>query len=256
MRCLATSPSVGLCAGQEPSRSDQTKVFVLGAYPSALHVRWIPPKDKNPVQALAVDNEPECFWDGADEAERIALWKSSVCWTVEWGAIGVAQRFNGPSGRWVMDNVLNRFGISPSAAWLTDCLTTYRQSDGQSARIADTYETLAKSIGLPEVQLQPHPNEDEIVTEAQRSEKDRLLEELRTASPEVLATLGNAALRVMSELVSCEEPPPSRLSPGQTYGTPLQATLPEGSLVKWYALAHPAAPGPYQDRHKLWAPTP
>jgi hypothetical protein len=53
---------------------DKSPVFVLGAYPSALHVRWTPPAGAGhkPVQALAVDNEPWPFWDGGDERERVA----------------------------------------------------------------------------------------------------------------------------------------------------------------------------------------
>lgn len=43
----------------------QRDVFVLGAYPSALHVEWTPPSPHRPVRALAVDNEPEPFWNGA-----------------------------------------------------------------------------------------------------------------------------------------------------------------------------------------------
>jgi hypothetical protein len=37
---------------------------LLGAYPSALHVRWVPPPQLgiDPVAALAVDKEPSVFW--------------------------------------------------------------------------------------------------------------------------------------------------------------------------------------------------
>jgi hypothetical protein len=44
-----------------PSASTKTRVFVLGAYPSALHVGWRPPEGK-PIRAMVVDNEPEQFW--------------------------------------------------------------------------------------------------------------------------------------------------------------------------------------------------
>ena len=52
--------------------------FVLGAYPSAVHVRWTPPKTTGlkPISALAIDNEPTVFWDGSDAEDRVERWKA------------------------------------------------------------------------------------------------------------------------------------------------------------------------------------
>jgi hypothetical protein len=51
------------CGTEMPTR--QFPVLVLGAYPSALHVRWVPPEGYGrAVAALPVDNEPTPFWDG------------------------------------------------------------------------------------------------------------------------------------------------------------------------------------------------
>jgi hypothetical protein len=33
------------------------------------------------IAALAVDNEPEPFWDGLDEEARIARWRHAVGWS-------------------------------------------------------------------------------------------------------------------------------------------------------------------------------
>jgi hypothetical protein len=57
-----------------PVASSHCDLFVLGAYSSALHVRWTPPEQTKlrRIKALAVDNEPEPFWTGDDEPERIA----------------------------------------------------------------------------------------------------------------------------------------------------------------------------------------
>ena len=61
----------------EPVATGRAAMFVLGAYPSALHVRWRPPQGVGRVvQALAVDNEPEPFWTGADEVHRVEQWMS------------------------------------------------------------------------------------------------------------------------------------------------------------------------------------
>lgn len=61
-----------------PSSAAQRDVMILGAYPSALHVQWSPPEPWKPVQALAVDNEPEPFWDGHDATERFEVWRDAV----------------------------------------------------------------------------------------------------------------------------------------------------------------------------------
>lgn len=54
-----------------PAVDGSARVFVLGVYPSALHIRWARPDVKVHVQSLAVDDEPEVFWDGADAVERV-----------------------------------------------------------------------------------------------------------------------------------------------------------------------------------------
>jgi len=43
-----------------PSADTARPLFVLGAYPSALHVRWTAP-DGASIAAMPVDNEPEPF---------------------------------------------------------------------------------------------------------------------------------------------------------------------------------------------------
>lgn len=56
----------------------QAGLFILGVYPSALHVRWELPEwarrglGIGTVAALAVDDEPSVFWDGADAGARVS----------------------------------------------------------------------------------------------------------------------------------------------------------------------------------------
>ena len=51
----------------------QTSVFILGAYSSAVHAMWrFGPGGSDRVQALAIANEPEPFWDGTDQLYLIA----------------------------------------------------------------------------------------------------------------------------------------------------------------------------------------
>ncbi|MFN7143902.1 MAG: hypothetical protein ACK4YP_09015, partial [Myxococcota bacterium] len=157
-----------------PSADGPRPVFVLGAYPSALHVRWVPPAPFRSIAALGVDNEPTPFWDGADQEARVARWKVDVSWDPAWGEVAPVGTLNGPSGAWVGERVLRPLGVARSGAWITDCLDTYRASTGAEARLADTYRPFAATVGLPMDALGTHPSEGDIVTEALRDHRARL----------------------------------------------------------------------------------
>lgn len=69
-----------------PSTQEPKRVLILGAYPSALHVRWRPPGGLGRmVQALPVADEPTPFWDGADADERVRRWQDDVGFERRWG---------------------------------------------------------------------------------------------------------------------------------------------------------------------------
>lgn len=78
----------GQVSNERPSRSTpagKASAFVLGVYPSALHVRWTPPawhacRKPKPVSALAVDVEPVVFWVGVAPDPEILIeeWKAQV----------------------------------------------------------------------------------------------------------------------------------------------------------------------------------
>lgn len=229
-------------------------LFVLGAYPSALHISWSPPHSYKPVKAIAVDNEPWIFWDGRKELDIMKTWTETVQFDLSWGHIEPAKRLNGSSGIWVDEYVLSPLKISRHEAWLTDCLDTYRCSKGLAARLKDTYMRMAPEFGLPAYNLLPHPDENAIVSEALAHLRDRLIQELEAAHPELVVTLGNAALRVFREL-ALEIPPeaPGKLSllPG-LYGRRIKTKLSTGCFIDWLPLAHPAAPQHYQQAHKIW----
>lgn len=101
---------------------------------------------------------------------------------------------------------------------------------------------------LPHV-LPPHPSENAIVEEAKSKHLARLKNELLTARPDLIVTLGNAALRVATGLVDFADAP-KKLSHAD-YGRTLEIRL-DGRVVKWLPLVHPAAPKPYQDAHDRW----
>jgi hypothetical protein len=236
-----------------PSASTKTRVFVLGAYPSALHVGWRPPEGK-PIRAMAVDNEPEPFWNGEDENKYIERWKKAVEFRDgEWGEVAGVGALNGFSGGWVDENVLVPLGAGRDEACITDCIDTYFVSKEGARRIADTYVPFAKLKGLQVPHLAPHPSEGAIVKEGVRHHRVRLLRELAAAAPDVVVTLGNAALRVLRAVTGANDTP-SKLRADSQYGAKLELVV-DGRRVEWLPLAHPAAPRVYQDAHARWRRT-
>lgn len=188
-----------------PNHDGEREVFVLGAYPSALHIAWRPPAPLGlrRVTALPVDNEPEPFWSGADVADRFEAWQAGW-WRPEFGEASLTKGFNGTSGQWLETNVLDRFGLDRKQAWITDCLTTYRMSNGVEKAIATVFRPFAESVGVEAEKaprLEQHPSEDEIVREALATHKARIKRELESANPQVVISLGNAALRVLRDLL-------------------------------------------------------
>jgi hypothetical protein len=235
----------------KPSANGPRRLVVLGAYPSALHVRWTPPPPFRRIVALAVENEPTPFWTGDDEERRVEEWKVSVGWEARWGSIAPVGNLNGPSGSWVAESVLGPLGARPDEAWITDCLDTYRVSVGAAARLMDTYRPFAAAHGLPEDNLQPHPSENAIVTEALADHRSRLTSELATARASLVVTLGNAALRVLAGIGEVGGVGPPRKLALDRYGTTYRLRVGENEM-EWLPLAHPAAPKIYQEAHAAW----
>jgi hypothetical protein len=200
---------------------------------------------------MAVDNEPEPFWDGADQEQRVGTWRATVGCRSEWGEIDVARELNGSSGKWVVKNVLEPLHLTRADCWITDALNTYRCSSDLAARLKDTYAPTAAKLGLPAASLQEHPSEDEIVNESKAHHLDRLAGELRDAAPERVVTLGNAALRVLRDLLGAGHLPRVLSSNAADYAVEFDVVLSHGP-AKVLPLAHPAAPKPYQLAHAGW----
>jgi hypothetical protein len=252
-----------------PSANSRRTLFVLGAYPSALHIRWRPPR-KRPggrIKAIAVDNEPEPFWNGDDAAERVEHWRARVAFDDSWGEVDVPAGINGPSGAWVDSQILAKFGLGRADTWITDCLDTYRVSNAGAGAIERRFVPFAIDADLQIPHLASHPSESQIVTEAlQPRRAAALCEQLRRAAPDTIVTLGNAALRVMRKLAEeCDQgdagdrstTAPTR-DPGtglrlDNYGERCIVTVHERKIA-WYPLAHPAAPAAYQTAHEAWEP--
>ncbi len=240
-----------------PKVTEARPWFVLGAYPSALHVRWQTPERFEPaarIAAIPVDNEPEPFWDGADEEARIEQWRTDVAFDSTWGTVSAVGRLNGSSGMWVRDKVMKKFGFERSESWITDCLDTYYGSIDGATALQERFVPFAEATGIAVPLLAPHPSESEIVRLALSDQRARLDADLKAAQPTNIITLGNAALRVFSDFVQQFGTPLGKLSPQfGLYGKAVSISLNDVSCT-WYPLAHPAAPKSFQAVHNMLQP--
>ena len=236
----------------KPIADGPRPLFVLGAYPSALHVRWYGSGGNCLINAVGVDNEPEPFWPGLDELQRIRRWRDAVAFRAEWGRIEPCGPLNGSSGEWLDRRILGVLNTPRTNAWITDCLDVYHESDDAAKRLdSDAIAAMVKRLDIPARCHRAHPSESEIVNAALSGHTLRLLGELQTAQPDCVVTLGNAALRVFNALVESGGAQIRKLSPDDSYGTVLPVQV-NGRDVDWIPLAHPAAPAVYQTAHDLW----
>lgn len=163
------------------------RVFVLGAYASAVHARWLADDDATLVTAVGVASEPEVFWRGEGVEEIVARVP------VPPGAgrlVPAAPDLNGPSGIALDELFLAPLGVRRSDAWLCDLVPHSCMNDKQAAALARTYDRMAARLGLPAYDWPRLPAD---LTDAAR--RDEIAEEVREASPDVLITLGDQPLR-------------------------------------------------------------
>jgi hypothetical protein len=200
------------------------------------------------VRALPIADEPAPFWDGADADEQINRWQQDLgIDSAVHGGFSAPGGLNGSSGRWLDEHVLTPLGVGRNEVWITDCLDTYRMSNGVEARLGDTYDAGRPHYRWPARDIEPHPSESAIVSEALRSHRDRLVLELDRCRPELVVTLGNAACRVLRSLAGAG---PRRLD-RNGYGERQKVTI-AGRATEWFPLAHPAAPKAFQEAHRVW----
>ena len=225
----------------------RVRAFVLGAYPSAVHVEWTPPPGLGKrVAALPVDNEPYPFWDGSGMDHFVERWRSDH-FDASWGSVKPST-MNGSSGRVLHQRWLRPLGVDPMDYFVTDCLPTSMLSTGVAKQVTGdgVYASLVTALGLPEVDMKPHPSEGDIVRQA-ALQHERIREQILASGAEILVTLGNAAARVVQQITGHAE---GVLTEG-TYRQARAIRIDRRSLT-WHALVHPAVRPPWDARHDAW----
>jgi hypothetical protein len=108
-------------------------------------------------------------------------------------------------------------------------------------------------MGLSSARLPAHPTEFNIARLTDPRQTDRLRQELSDAEPDIVVTLGNAALRVFRRIAG-KMGDIWKLRADSSYGAEAFSSFDDRRLV-WLPLAHPAAPRVYQDAHAKWRRT-
>jgi protein-tyrosine phosphatase/uracil-DNA glycosylase len=174
---------------REVVQEDRTpkRVFVLGAYASAVHARWVDPGGRTLVRALAVASEPFVFWDGANAAEVVAR----IALGADAGRLEAAEpAFNGPSGRSLEQDYLRPLGVPRADGWFCDLVPHTCLNDAQRLAIQREYEPRAQALGLPAVDLPPVPKA--FADDARRLEINA---EIEQAKPDLIVLLGDHPIR-------------------------------------------------------------
>lgn len=265
----------GRPSDERPPRSTSpgdAAAFVLGVYPSALHIRWTPPAwhagpNPRPVGALAVDVEPVVFWDGdtPDPATLIAEWKAGVGFVDgdDHGCDGhIANvHLNGSSGVAVASLTLEPLGLDPARVWMTDAVPWFFVKFGTGTKreqgdvIQKVYNPFAAAAGRTQAVLPKRPSPKALVASAVRDERERLRAEVILSGATVVYTLGEEARRVLAGVADDVSGTPSRPLTVDDYGRAGAAVI-DDRVLSWHALAHPGQRAIRWVRaHGLWTGT-
>jgi hypothetical protein len=245
----------GRPATRRPPRVPPTGVaelLVLGVYPSALHMRWRRP-DGVVVAALAVDDEPTVFWDGADAPRRIEQWQQAVHWTPHWGSVTAAGG-NGSSGRYVADHVLQPLGLTPDHVYFTDCIPTYfikRGNGSQAKALQNCYSPFAAAQNppVPPADLPARPSTSALVRRAIAEEGPTLRAQIADAAAPTIVTLGQEAADVLAGIAGLDS---VVLLPTAGYGRARPINV-GGRRMEWMPLVHPGnRSNQWRHRHQQW----
>lgn len=236
--------------------------MVVGVYPSAWHVSWKAPAyltsttPRGSVAALAVDVEPEVFWNGDTEdfPRMLDKWRAMTGFVDgdHPGAHGwISPRSpsaNGSSGAKVEERYLRPLGIPASQSAFTDVYPIFvvkRSKSGkrreQGDAIADEYDAIARDLGKPKSTLLRRPSTQDFVAGALELFSHRIVDDLEVADAPLVISLGDEALRVLSQIPALQPKPPASTiteTYGAEYGRAGSLTV-SGSSVPWFALAHP-----------------
>jgi uracil-DNA glycosylase len=247
-----------------PRVSSETRVLVVGVYPSAMHVRWWRPdalSGRPTISALAVDVEPVVFWDGESPSPQdlLTAWKKSVGFNDGWGR--VEPGLNGPSGRVLETHYLEPLGATPSNTSYTDLIPWFFVKSGagsQGAAITERFKPWAAGHGAPPSSLPSRPTPQELVGLLEPSgRRESLRNEIISINPDTILTLGQEALDGLEAASDECRPAQERLAPDERYGRTGSVTV-ANHQFELMATVHPGLlrqtrRADWRSAHQTWA---
>lgn len=204
------------------------RIFILGVYASAVHAKWISPKGKTLIKALAVASEPYIFWkgDGADQIiSKIKLPEGAG------KLVSAGERFNGPSGNALDNDYLIPLGVNRNQCWICDLVPYSLMNHSQFRAIIRNLDLL-NNLNISPPTLKEASAEHRDISDQRRQE---ILSEIKLSKAEYLITLGNEPI---TNFISKFCPEINELDRGKTYGYPREIDL-AGIKLKLIRLVHP-----------------
>lgn len=189
-------PSLGTFPFGEPVKRifqenrNPKKIFVLGIYSDAVHVRWISADGRPIVRALPVASEPEIYWRGDLKEVRDIIDKLEVP-EAAGRLISAGREINGIQGRALDRYILRPLGLSRSDVWMSLMIPHCLMNRGQR-KANKRYLRLAERFDLPIPSVPSTELKEDLVTEQRRAE---ILNEILDSKANVLITLGDPPIR-------------------------------------------------------------
>lgn len=210
---------------RQPGDERNKKVFILGVYASAVHVKWFGPDGKIRIKAMAVASEPEIFWNGSKEYVESVIRKIDL--DPRYGHLEPADpAFNGPSGRCLDENYLNPLKLTRNEVWLCDLLPESRKNPSQKAALAQKYDNY---VNIP----YNFPSVPKIITDENRV--NEIIEELEKSGTSRIILLGDEPIKYFLRHF---DPSIKNLSAIKPYGKELTVSI-NNKKYRIVCLAHP-----------------
>lgn len=221
------------------------KLFILGVYASAVHVKWFGPDGKIRIKAMAVASEPEIFWNG-ENADVLSV-IDRINLDARYGYLAPADNvFNGPSGRCLDKNYLEPLKLTRQDVWLCDLLPESRKNPSQTVALSKKYDGF---VDIP-YDFPPVPS---LIADEKRVLE--IVKELETSGAKRIVLLGDEPTKYFLNHFDTSI---KRLSKIEPYGKEIPVMI-NGNDYAVVCLAHPRQTAKlgksnqyWYDKHQRW----
>lgn len=201
------------------------KLFILGVYASAVHVKWYGPDGKIRIRAMAVASEPEIFWRGSKDYVESVINRINL--DSKYGHLEPADAaFNGPSGICLDRNYIEPLVLTRKEVWLCDLLPESRKNPSQALALSKNYDGFVDiPYNFPPV-TRPIADEERI---------NEIVKELEVSKAKRIILLGDEPIKYF---LNKFESSVKKLSSIEPYGKDIEVTI-NGNDYTVQCLAHP-----------------